>query len=333
MSQKVLVTYGDFDGPRIIGAAEKVLGAAAPDIEVIHGKIGSDAHKHTSYALPPDTVDSLGECNAVLSGPVNMVGIDERNPLEVIKIQTGLLAEYSEVFNLRMGLNDIPLDIGVVNPTVSDILDIQETEDLDGVTSSFYTNTEATVDLFSIVRRITELRGGSRVWLSDEESHFPIRNRIIKKTFHDTFDNTPIISAERTPSEISYHLAHDPESLDMILCGANSAPQIYGYGAGLIGGSGLMPHAFLNKNFGLFVPMSPLPCESRERSGNPTSAILSVAVMLLTLGRKKEYQRIRDAVCEMYRTGHTTHDIGGRLNAAQFADGINDLIYSEKLAG
>lgn len=330
MSQKILITYGDGEGPRIIGAAEKVMKAVAPDLEILHERIGADAYRNTSYALPSETLHSLSECNAILSGPVNMTGIDERDPLETIKIQTGLLAEYSEIFTLHAGLNDIPMDIGVISPAVSDMLDIHETEDLDGVTSSFYTNTEATLDLFGIAHRLSELRNTDIIWLSDDEYCFPTRDRILKRTFHEVFDNTEFISVERCPSEISYHLAHDPESIDLILCGANSAPQIHGYGAGLIGGGGLMPHAFLNKNFGLFVPSAPLPCESRERAGNPTSAILSMAVMLLSLGRREEYKLVREAVCEMYRTGRTTPDIGGRLNAAQFADGVNDIIYSER---
>ena len=331
MSQKVLIAYGDGEGPRVIGAAEKVLKAAAPDLEVLHERIGADAYRNTSYALPPETLDTLSECCALLSGPVDMTGIDERNPLETIKVQAGLLAEYSEIFSIHGPLDDTPMDIGVISPAVSDMLDIHETEDLDGVTSGFYTNTEASVDLFSIARHLSELRNADKVWFSDDNRRFPARNRIVRKTFHDIFDNASFISVEREPDEISYHLAHDPESVDVILCGADSAPQIYGYGTGIIGESGLMPHAFLSKNFGLFVPMEPLPFDVRERAENPTSAILSVAVMFLSMGRREDYNTVRSAVCEMYSNGHTTRDIGGKLNASQFADGVTDIIYSDKL--
>ena len=331
MSQKVLIAYGDDEGPRIIGAAEKVLKAAAPDLEILHERIGADAYRNTSYALPPETLDALGECCAFLSGPVDMTGIKERNPLETIKMQAGLLAEYSEIFPVLKTSGNIPMDIGVISPAAADIMDIHETEDLDGVTSGFYTNTEATADLFSIARRLTELRNGTKVWFSDDSRRFPTRNRIVKKTFHEIFDDASFVSVERTSEEISYYLAHDPGSIDIIFCGADSAHQIYGYGAGIIGGGGLMPHAFLSKNFGLFVPMEPFSFEVRERAENPTSAILSVATMLLSMGRREDYRTVRNAVYEMYSIGRTTRDVGGKLNADQFADGVTKIIYSEKL--
>ncbi len=331
MSQKVLVAYGDDEGPRTIGAAEEILNATAPDLEILHGKIGADAYRNTSYALPPETLDMLSECCAILSGPVNMIGIEERNPLDVIKIQMGLLAEYSEIFPLDAAPDKTNMDIGTISPALSDLLDIQETEDLDGTTSSFYTNADAIADLFSIARRLSGIRNAKKIWFSEDNRYFPTRNRIIKKTFQDAFDTASYVSVVRDPAEISYHLAHDPESIDIILCGTEFASQINGFGAGIIGNGGLMPHAFLSKNFGLFLSTPPLSCETYERIKNPTSAILSVAVMLRTMGRKGDYDLIRNAVCEMYRTGRTTRDVGGKLTPAQFTEGIKNLIYSEKL--
>lgn len=332
MSQKVLVTYGDGPGRTVIGAAEKVVRAVAPDLEICHGRIGADAYANTAYALPPTTLELASECDAMLTGPVDMVGINERNPLDTIRVQTGLAAEYTEFFPLCDYLGDDGTRAVIIGPAPGEELNIRETETLDGVTSDIFTGTEAIGGLFDIAFHIAEVKAGKEIRFVPEDDRFPIRDRIIRNRFSRLFAASEFTTKVCAPSDISYLLAHSPSSVDIIICGTRSAPCFKGQCAGNVGGGGLMPRAYIGKDFGMYMPSIALEGDPVGRETNPTSAILSAAVMLLMLGRKDSYRMVRNAVAEMYRTGRTTPDIGGKLNADKFADGVNGIIHAEILS-
>jgi 3-isopropylmalate dehydrogenase len=55
---------------------------------------------------------------------------------------------------------------------------------------------------------------------------------------------------------------------------------------------------------------------------NPIGAILSVALMFETLGRKDDAARVERAVAEAVQAGDVTQDIGGSLGTTQAGEAI-----------
>ncbi|MCQ2085592.1 MAG: isocitrate/isopropylmalate family dehydrogenase [archaeon] len=329
MTKKVLVTYGDGYGPTVIRAAESVLRAVAPDLEISRGKIGADAYDNTSYALPPETIELIAQADAILSGPTMMKGIPERDPLVTIKKQMGLYLEYGEFFRLCDYMGTVDLDTVVLSPTVESTLNVYETESLDGVASEYYTSMDQLSKIFPRSIELAEMRRRRKVELVSDNTMYPIREKLIRSEFRKNYAASEFIVGDLSTKVATFRLAHDPQSVDTLLCDIHSATCIWGQNMGLIGGSGLMPRAFFGDKKSLYMASEVYPGEVAGRELNPTSAILSVAVMLLSFGEEEAYHQIVKAVREMYRIGRTTPDVGGKLNAEKFAEGVKKLVLPE----
>ena len=53
---------------------------------------------------------------------------------------------------------------------------------------------------------------------------------------------------------------------------------------------------------------------------NPVGAVLSVALMLETLGHDEAAKVVEEAVAESLRSGQSTHDVGGTLTTGELGD-------------
>ncbi|MCQ2078669.1 MAG: isocitrate/isopropylmalate family dehydrogenase [archaeon] len=329
MTQTVLVTYGDGSGPKVIRSAERVLRLVAPDLDIIHGRIGADAYENTSYALPPETMEMISRADMILSGPVCMEGINERDPLVTIKKQMGLFLDYREYYPLKDVDGSTRLDTVVISPTLESTMDVYETESLDGVASEFYTDIESVERLMSRSSDIARMKHRPRIDLVTSNYIYPKRERLIQNMFLEHFRGTAFRTGIMSLSETVFTLAHRPEVPDVLLCDIHSAASVKGAAAGIVGGTGLMPQAFFGNGKSLFTPATMFGEDIPHRSENPTSAILSVALLLLSIGMEDGYRAVRNAVRMMYRDERTTPDIGGKLTPDKFTDGIIDLVKAD----
>jgi tartrate dehydrogenase/decarboxylase/D-malate dehydrogenase len=101
-------------------------------------------------------------------------------------------------------------------------------------------------------------------------------------------------------------------------------------GPAVTGTIGIAPSANLNpeKEYpSMFEPVhgSAPPLAGRDEA-NPIGAVLSVALMLETLGRKGDAKRIERAVESAVRDGVVTGDIGGKLGTASAGDAIRQRL-------
>ncbi len=329
MTNKVLVTYGDGYGPAVIRAAEAVLRTVSPDTELLHAKIGADAYDNTGYALPADTLDLVAECDSMLSGPVNMDGIPERNPVSTIKRQMELYIEYGEFYPLCDYIGTEGLDTVLISPTVEGALNVYESESLDGVASEYYTSIENISKIFSKSVELAEKKQRTEICMVSDNVLYPSREELIRSTFHKYYADTEFNVRDISTKLAMFDLAHNPSSMNTIISDIHSATCMWGELTGLVGGSGLMPRMYIGDRKSLYVPSEVYPDDAVGRELNPTSAILSVGLMMLVFGNREAYDLILKSVREMYRLGRTTPDVGGKLNAEKFAEGVSSLILQE----
>ena len=329
MTQKVLITYGDGYGPAVIRAAETVLRTVSPGTEIIHGKIGADAYENTGYALPAETMEAVAECDAMISGPVVMDGIAERNPISTIKKQMELYMEYGEFYSLCDYIGTKGIDTILLSPTIESSLNVFETESLDGVASEYYTSTDNISKIFAKSVQIAEKKRRTEICMVSDNVLYPSREKLIRSTFHKFYADTEFEVRDISTKIAMFDLAHDPSSMNTIISDIHSATCMWGEVTGLVGGSGLMPKAFIGDRKALYMPSEVYPHDAVGRELNPTSAILSVGVMMLNFGNETAYNLVLGAIRDMYRMGRTTPDVGGKLNAEKFAEGVSSLILSE----
>jgi 3-isopropylmalate dehydrogenase len=95
-------------------------------------------------------------------------------------------------------------------------------------------------------------------------------------------------------------------------------------GGALQGGLGMAASGNIHPGrTSLFEPVhGSAPPLAGRNVANPMGAILSAALMLETLGRTADAQRVERAVEAAVHEGQTTSDIGGRLGTSQVGDWI-----------
>ena len=107
------------------------------------------------------------------------------------------------------------------------------------------------------------------------------------------------------------------------------APNLYGdilsdLGVGLIGGLGFAPSANIGDNFAMFEPVhGSAPDIAGKNIANPTSAILSGAMMLKHIGEIEAASKIEKALENVLKDKEScTVDAGGKLSTTEFTDAV-----------
>ena len=116
-------------------------------------------------------------------------------------------------------------------------------------------------------------------------------------------------------------LALNPYTYDVLV-----APNLYGdiisdLGSALVGGLGVAPGANIGETAAVFEAVhGSAPDIAGKDIANPTSAILSSAMMLKHIGLMTEGQRIEDAVAQCFANGQMTAELGGNLGCKAFTE-------------
>ena len=123
-------------------------------------------------------------------------------------------------------------------------------------------------------------------------------------------------------------LVQDPRQFDVIVTNNLFGDIITDIGGALQGGLGMAASANLHPGrTSMFEPVhgSAPPLAGRDEA-NPIGAILSVALMLDTLGRRDDAKRIERAVESAVRDGAVTRDVGGNLATKSAGDAIRERL-------
>ena len=134
---------------------------------------------------------------------------------------------------------------------------------------------------------------------------------------------------DRIVDNMCMQLVQKPELYDVLVL-----PNLYGdivsdLAAGLVGGLGVAPGANIGTEAAVFEPVhGSAPKYAGLDRANPTALILSGALMLRHLGYVAEAERVETAVREIIGEGRTTHDLGGSLGTAAFADAVIERLSS-----
>jgi 3-isopropylmalate dehydrogenase len=119
-------------------------------------------------------------------------------------------------------------------------------------------------------------------------------------------------------------MVQNPGQFDVIVTNNLFGDIITDIGGALQGGLGMAASGNLHPGrTSMFEPVhGSAPPLAGKNVANPIGAILSVALMLETLGRKDDAARIEDAVEGAVQAGDVTQDVGGSLGTTQAGDAI-----------
>jgi 3-isopropylmalate dehydrogenase len=123
---------------------------------------------------------------------------------------------------------------------------------------------------------------------------------------------------------LAMFLVRDPGQYHVIVTNNLFGDIITDIGGALQGGLGMAASANLHPGrTSLFEPVhGSAPPLAGKNVANPMGAILSVALMLETLGRPDQARAVERAVEAAVAGGQTTSDVGGSLGTSQVGDAI-----------
>jgi 3-isopropylmalate dehydrogenase len=349
----IAVLPGDGIGVDVTREAVKVLRAAARTftLHLTTYECGADCYRRTGDDLPPKTLAACREADAVLLGAMGHPDIRKPDGTELTPQVT-----LRVVLDLYAGVRPCKLYPGARSPLANvkpgdvDLVILREqTEGLfasqnGGIVLGDQMATDTMVMTRAGIRRITEFafhlarqrhrpRSGStrKVTCVDKANIFR-SYAFFRKVFDEVAVTFPDVEANHAYIDAqALYLVQRPQSLDVLVTENMFGDILSDLAAGLIGGMGMAPSADIGDRHGVFQPAhGTAPDIAGKGIANPIAAILSAAMMLDWLGRRKENpalceaaEQIDTAVAQVLAGGKTLPvDQGGHATTSEIGDAV-----------
>jgi 3-isopropylmalate dehydrogenase len=341
---KVAVMEGDGIGPEVVNEAMKVLDMAEavfhPGIDVEMLPYGADHYLATGETLPAAELRRLGsEFDAIFVGAFG----DPRIPgnEHARDILLGMR------FQLDLYVNERPARLFDDRLTP---LKGKSTRDIDLVL--FRENTEGlyvsiggdfkrgTRDEITIAEELNTRRGVERIirhafeWArAHERSRVTMADKanaiqahmLWRRVFDEVGREYPDVQRDtRYVDAMAMELVRSPETFQVIVTGNLFGDILSDLASMLVGGLGLAPSA--NRHPGRVAMFEPVhgsaPSLARQDRANPMAAILTLAMLLETVGAPEAAFAVEGAVRDAIKAGVTTPDLGGTHGTRAVGDWV-----------
>ncbi|MDQ3809389.1 MAG: isocitrate/isopropylmalate family dehydrogenase [Chloroflexota bacterium] len=346
---KLAVIAGDGIGPEVIREALKTLEAVEsvyrPRIEVESLPYGADYYLATGETLPAREMRRLGsEFDAILVGALG----DPRVPANehARDILLGMR------FQLDLYVNERPARLlddrltPLKGKTARDLNLVIFRENTEGLYVSVGGSFKpGTVDEITIAEELNTWRGveriirhafewaeaheKSRITMADKANAIPAHS-LWRRVFDEVGFEFPDIRRDtRYIDAMAMDLVRTPESFQVIVTGNLFGDILSDLASMLVGGLGLAPSA--NRHPGTVAMFEPVhgsaPALAGKDVANPMAAILTLAMLLETVGAPDAAAAVDRAVRAAIAASVTTLDIGGTYGTRAVGDWIAARIH------
>ena len=331
MKKNIAVIPGDGIGPEVTAQSIKVLNAIAEhyghEFNYTYCLMGAVAIDATGSALPPETIATCLESDAILVGAVGHPRYD-KDPTAKIRPEQGLLG-IRKVLQLYCNIRPLTIypslkhlsplkesllegiDLVVYRELTGGIYFGEKYTSEDGL-SAFDTNTYTVAE----IERITHLAFKNaqvrrkKLTLVDKSNVLETCRlwRSVVQRIAPEYDD--VATNYMYVDNAAMQLILNPKQFDVILA-ENMFGDIISGEAGVLGGSlGLAPSASVGNITSLFEPVhGSYPQATGKDIANPIGSILSAAMMLDYFHLFKEAKRVREAVAWTLNNKFVTKDI------------------------
>lgn len=333
---------GDGIGPEQSAAAKVVLGDVSNQfdlsIDLVPVEAGDQAAKNHGVALPEPSLAALKKCDCCLKGPVGESAFDV-----IIRLRQ-LFDLYANVRPAK-SMPNVPslnsrTDLVIVRENTEDLYIGLEERDETKATATRLITRKASERIarfaFDMARRrrktVTAVHKANVMKKTD--GLFLSACRDVADLYHDIEFKDMLVDAA------AMNLIRKPDAFDVIVTTNMFGDILSDEAAQVVGGLGLAASGNIGDKFAIFEPVhGSAPDIAGKNIANPTSMILSVAMMLEWLSERQRdtkaaeaSQAIRDSVEACLAAAETTPDLGGKMNTMEMAEAISRRIAQSVIA-
>jgi 3-isopropylmalate dehydrogenase len=319
---RVVCLPGDGIGPEVLAAAQTVLRALVPEVELEERLLGGVAIKQTGSPLPPETVAACKGADAVLLGAV---GLPEFDAADVRPEQglIGLRRELDVYANLRPARQDA-VDLVIVRELVAGLYYGARGVKPDGTV--FDTCEYHPDQIERLARRAFELAGRRSGRLTSvDKANVLDTSRLWRRVVTELAAEYPDVELEHMlVDNAAMQLVLAPEQFDVLVMENTFGDILSDVAAAVTGGLGLAASASLgDMRPGIFEPVhGSAPDIAGRGIANPAATLRSVALMLAHGLRRPEEARALDAAVDLALETTPTPDLGGSATTDEFTDAV-----------
>ena len=335
---------GDGIGPEVTREAVRVLDTLGLNLTFNEADVGGVAYRKHGLPLPPATLDTARNADAILFGAVGDFELDtlprELRPEQAI---LGLRRELDLFANFRPAIVWPALaGASAMKPEIVaglDILIIRElTGDIYFGTPKGITGEKGAREGFDTMRyteaqiaRVAHVafqaaRARSRRVTSVDKANVLDTMQLWREVVVDVATDYPDVALDHLyVDNAAMQLVKSPKQFDVILTGNMFGDILSDQASMLTGSIGMLPSASLNAaNFGLYEPIhGSAPDIAGQDKANPLATILSAAMMLrFSLNNPDAAAHIERAVQSVLEAGHRTRDLGGTMGTRAMGDAV-----------
>jgi len=330
------VIEGDGVGHEVIPAALKVLQALLPGLKVHFAIAGFEHHKTYGTPLPPETIDMVLSCRAVLFGAADSPSYPVDGYFSPIIELRRILNTYASVRPARylpVSTAREGVDLIVIRENTEDLYIVDERTEPGGHESSARKTItrSATERVSHLAYKLAVSTDRSLVTIVHKANILPQSDGLFRRVALEVAEQYPEIETdELLVDTAAYWMVKEPTRFDMILTSNMYGDILSDMGAAWGGGLGMVPALNLGDDAAIAEPVhGSAPDIAGKNIANPTAAILSSAMLLRLHWKLYEYaQRIEDAVRQTLEDKIFTKDIAhdSDVTTDMFAQSVIDRL-------
>lgn len=328
--QAVLIP-GDGVGPEITDAALRVLDALDDPFDWLVMEAGQKAAERHGDALPAATLSALKSTRLGLKGPL---GTPSGGGYRSATVR---MREEFELFaNVRPSQSFVPgfkegVDLVLVRENLQGLYASVEgyiPVGGDPHAVAFATAYNTKEEMRRIIRygvELAALRNGKKMVTVVHKSNIlkKLSGILVEAANELAFENPQITILHEIADAFGANLVHKPHVYDVIVTTNLFGDLFSDIAARIVGSLGTAAGANYGPDAAIFEAVHGTADDiAGQGVANPTSILLSTAMMLRHVGKHLKADRLERAVKQAIMEGDSTREIGGSLDTRQFVDAV-----------
>jgi homoisocitrate dehydrogenase len=328
---RVCIIPGDGVGQEVIPAAVRVLNAAHPGLELRFADAGFEHFQRTGDAIPRQTLDAVGACQATLFGATSspMTRVEGyQSPILALRKTLDLFANLRPVQSLPGPFSRPGLDLLIVRENTEGLYSGRErNEGEDTAIAERLITRKASERIARVAMKQAKARK-QHVTIVHKANVLKITDGLFRHACLDVAREFPEVETkEMLVDAMAMRLVQDPHNFDVLVTTNLFGDILSDEASALIGGLGVAPSANLGASNAVFEPVhGSAPDIAGKGIANPVGAILSAAMLLDYLHDSTGARAIRHAVLRALENRVLTRDLGGSASTDELTHAILEAL-------